>query len=799
MKFKYRFIKGIAFLLVLTLVFGVFFTFNNNMHNVKADTGVAPSVTAYANKSQLMNSFAPNEDGTLRNSGKLAFGKKSGGSNINWHILGRDNSVAGDNIAIFATAPIATGIGFNDTTADLAYSYTPDTGYGATSGDVMVYSGHYGASGLRTYLYQVSRNSDFFTTVEQSLMQDTVISTYDKKNSVTYTVSDRLYSLSGTFGETVIYAGGGNNIKLAMSSYWNSGALFWLRNPRDIESTYALVSYPNSAVNFRAVNSQEAVRPAGNLNISDVLFASGAVSLTTNTIESATIESGQAMTLRLDGSNKKIGSAIFDDNKGLIFAQKNSQATEMVSLVVQGKNGTTDWYYSNAITADEVISTQDIIAYLASDIQLSEISLSDCKIWMEITENNVTYASTGLEGTLVNRVDININTPKGNKPFDNTVQCNTNGINSVSLKWTDCDGNDVSGNANYSPWEYLANLTAAPDAGAVILPTVEVVINDGAVIIDECVVETNGSLKVKSWSIKSSKGKVTNIEAPKLPDNSTFSAYYRQDEVLNSAELAGNTTVTLDNDYEENMGVEWEVVGNYDDTPGALNTFKWTVILNGGRDYEVPVGVSLQGTVEITNKAYSIFDYTVLGYEGTYDGNPHGINVAVNTPATTIYYSKDGVNFLTYTGYAEHINVGTYTVYYKLYKDNYETITGSSSVKISAKPITVTANKQVINGDEEIAKDKYTVTGLIAGDKVVSAKLVANGDKIEVSNAAIVNAAGEDVTSNYEITYESGKLVKEDDISNIVSPDLGNNTVKWLCMSLIAGAIVVATVFVKRR
>lgn len=84
----------------------------------------------------------------------------------------------------------------------------------------------------------------------------------------------------------------------------------------------------------------------------------------------------------------------------------------------------------------------------------------------------------------------------------------------------------------------------------------------------------------------------------------------------------------------------------------------------------------------------------------------------------------------------------------------------------------------------------------VKADTGVAPSVTAYATKSQLMNSFAPN---EDVTSNYEITYESGKLVKEDDISNIVSPDLGNNTVKWLCMSLIAGAIVVATVFVKRR
>ncbi len=77
--------------------------------------------------------------------------------------------------------------------------------------------------------------------------------------------------------------------------------------------------------------------------------------------------------------------------------------------------------------------------------------------------------------------------------------------------------------------------------------------------------------------------------------------------------------------------------------------------------------------------------HTASGYEGTYDGNEHSITVNVgDLEGATITYSVDTGDNKTYSATKPtYTDVGTYTVYYKIEKDNYETITGSMTVKIT--------------------------------------------------------------------------------------------------------------------
>ena len=82
---------------------------------------------------------------------------------------------------------------------------------------------------------------------------------------------------------------------------------------------------------------------------------------------------------------------------------------------------------------------------------------------------------------------------------------------------------------------------------------------------------------------------------------------------------------------------------------------------------------------------YPELDVTAWGYEGIYDGKPHGITVDCKTDGAAILYSTDGKNYSTKK--PEYTDVGTYVTYYKVEKDGYTTTTGSAVVKIKEATI----------------------------------------------------------------------------------------------------------------
>ena len=128
-----------------------------------------------------------------------------------------------------------------------------------------------------------------------------------------------------------------------------------------------------------------------------------------------------------------------------------------------------------------------------------------------------------------------------------------------------------------------------------------------------------------------------------------------------------------------------EAEGTYDlDTnPTYKNAGTYTVYYQVTKaSYDTVTG---SATVTI-NKA----DMTVTaeGYSGVYDGLDHSINVTTPEGATVKYGTSADNCTETSLSYKE---VGTYTIFYEVTKDNYNTVTGSASVVISLSTMTVTA------------------------------------------------------------------------------------------------------------
>ncbi|MDO4515381.1 MAG: DUF6273 domain-containing protein, partial [Lachnospiraceae bacterium] len=362
-----------------------------------AGTSSTPSVSAYATKAQMMDgTFAPKVDGTATNIGKLVFGKNNSRQAQEWYILGQDTGVAGDNTIIFAASPIATGQTFEavlldgkrDAKKKNVTNLGSDCSYSVTA-PTEVYLNHYGASALRDKLQTMATtDTAYFTETEKVMMNETTVTTKDTNKGVDYTTTDKLYALHGVKSETKIYAGSSNQTALATDSYWNvENDYLWLRSPgyETGDSGFhdsCLVLYADSRndVRYYVVVAGFDVQPASNLNLSNVLFASAATAATTSNPEvSGTIASGTAMTLRLDGSSKNIGSVLYNTTTGDIKATKGG-TERTVSLVVQGNDGTDDWYYSKKITGTETVNTDAIKSALGIT---SDIDLSSCKIWLE--------------------------------------------------------------------------------------------------------------------------------------------------------------------------------------------------------------------------------------------------------------------------------------------------------------------------------------------------------------------------------------------------------------------------------
>ncbi|MDO4486993.1 MAG: InlB B-repeat-containing protein, partial [Bacillota bacterium] len=166
------------------------------------------------------------------------------------------------------------------------------------------------------------------------------------------------------------------------------------RSPHTEQSDAVLLARPNSSYGFIGYTGVDesfpVVRPAANLNLTDVLFASAAQAASSGTATSGKIKECTAMTLRLDGSSKNIGTITYNTTSGDIKAIKGSTRDD-VALVVQGNDGTDDWYFSKQITDTETVNVSNIKSSLGIS---TDIDLSECEIWLETTDNGMIYAVT---------------------------------------------------------------------------------------------------------------------------------------------------------------------------------------------------------------------------------------------------------------------------------------------------------------------------------------------------------------------------------------------------------------------
>ena len=868
-KLKHNFKKGMAFVLSLAMVAGLVPAMSGGANKVQAapGSGTEPSVSAYTTKTQLMDgTFAPNADGTAVNYGKIVFGKKSDGTTAQeWYILGKDEGVSGDNTIIFAASPIATNKVFNSSTGNKTYSYEADTGYGDNSGNISVHGIHYGASDLRAALKGMATNTIYFTTAEQGLMNATTVKTKDTKNSVTYTTTDKLYALQGNFDdEKKLWAGTSDNTVLAMNSYWSSGRDFWLRSPYVRHGNCVLIASAGDYVSSTYVNQHFSAQPASNLNLSSVLFASAATAASSGT-KSGTITEGTAMTLRLDGTGNNIGTVTYNTTTGDIKAVKGSAQT--VALVVQGNDGTNDWYYSKKITGTDVVNVSDIVAEPKTP---SSIDLSACKIWLETTDStsNLTYAVNATDIISITSVAItDIDIPVSNTALDTEASCTTEGVKSTTpqITWTPSDTT-----AGYNT-RYTACITLTAATGYEFADNVTATVS-GNTATSVTKNAADDTLTVTK-EFTTDKRKIESVAAPTVPENNTFTAYYGYDGYDTTpisgtnTELGKTATVTFEGTTSpttEDMAVTWTIEsdgGVYDKTPEAENIFRWTIpesaLTNYNaancQGYDTSTG-NITGTITVKNKAatpvaitgtdssitytgetvdvsqyFSIDNnagaatytlvtgtnggtgkgtlsgttltvtqtgtfkikvstvangifaagektvtltvdngtilYTATDYSTTYDGQPHSISVSVTNPeGAAVTYSTDGITYGSDN--PSFSNEGTYTVYYRITKDNYTTVEGSKTVTINKKPVTITAQEQDIVWGKDINQSLYTVSedGLITGDSIKEITLTPSttdrteNGTISVSGVKIENAAGVDVTANYDITMANGKL-----------------------------------------
>lgn len=169
----------------------------------------------------------------------------------------------------------------------------------------------------------------------------------------------------------------------------------------------------------------------------------------------------------------------------------------------------------------------------------------------------------------------------------------------------------------------------------------------------------------------------------------------------------------------------------------------------------------VSGTLTVTTATMTGISAT--DYEAEYDGAAHTITMTGVPEGATVTFG-DRPSAVTSAKAPVYTSVVERTIYWKVVKDNYYDVTGSATVKISRKPLTITADSETkVYDGTALKKNIYTSTALADGDRIVRVTVTGSqtnvGECENVPSAAFIrNASSWDMTSNYDITYVSGTL-----------------------------------------
>ena len=208
--------------------------------------------------------------------------------------------------------------------------------------------------------------------------------------------------------------------------------------------------------------------------------------------------------------------------------------------------------------------------------------------------------------------------------------------------------------------------------------------------------------------------------------------------------LPGTVTITTeDGKTFNNIPVTW---GGYDPNTLEEQTLTGTLDLTSIADEVEQPGapVTAQIKVKLTPKNFS--GISAAAYEGVYDGNAHGITLTGVPSGAIVKYGESAdsctQDSLTYTDFTD----GAKTVYYKVSQPGYTDASGSATVNITKRPLTVssiTENKTYAyasgSDDKAIGVD---IARKLPPDRGTTIYTVAKKDPEQLLNEVTVDTAG---------------------------------------------------------
>lgn len=588
--------------------------------NVQAAEAISePSVTDYATKEQLMSAFKTDNNGVGQNIGKLIFGKNSDGKAQEWYILGQDYFL-GSNTLIFAASPIKTGVQFHSTSANYPNG---------------IHANYYFDSNLDKLLANMAGDTQFFSTKEQELLRETKI------EAESGTPKRKLYALSGSYttNKDIILAGDYNDIKISIATYCSDSGTgeFWLRSATDIQGTAEEMAQRVLVVNpsqeriegDKLVTEQLDVRPAANLNLSNVLFASS--------YDGSNSNNRDGMILRLDGKNKDIGTVTYNPRTNKVTVERGSVSGNVRLVVQYGKNANERGIFDQTvyIGGNKTWTGSEIFG----NVNISEDDWSKCKIWMEIKEDGMLYAVEATEDTTLATIDsivAKIDEPEARETLSTSVITGENVT--AEITWTDPNGLQVAADAkaDYYPAKYTVHITFTPAKGYMFSDSTKIQINGS-----EC--EHNlleGKITAERY-FYSSWDKLLSITAPASITVANGTAYkdmnlptqvdiVTEGGTVDKAKVSWNTGALVSGSYDPNTLTEQTV------TLKGTVTCPETINANG-----VNLTTSITITISAAEDKHTVEAPIASPEAGTYTENQK-VDLQSATEGASIYYTTNG-------------------------------------------------------------------------------------------------------------------------------------------------------------
>lgn len=240
------------------------------------------------------------------------------------------------------------------------------------------------------------------------------------------------------------------------------------------------------------------------------------------------------------------------------------------------------------------------------------------------------------------------------------------------------------------------------------------------------------------------------------------------------------TEISID---KENSAIDVAVLNEYSPAPGTLvvkKTVSGNVSTSTEFEFEVTIESENEALPRIANdfapaNSTNTIDYAALSFDNSgeatvkfalKDGETYTIT---NLPANTDYIVKE-LDSSSYTvtatvnGEAAAIRDGKFIG--SIDAGSTTTVSFNNYKAFPPAPktaLTITAGSAEGYGPDPVTCDKWTVEGLKTGDSVdsvtITGKQSVPGSSANVaSNAVIKNAAGKDVTADYDIKYVDGTL-----------------------------------------